>query len=64
MNVENNKLSYIRLTNLSLRGNGSDLIAIMNRGIKGIDSTGRTITDYCTLIGEYRLTTLLEDSVY
>lgn len=63
MNVENSKLSRIRITGLNLKGNGQDLIEIMNKGLKGIDSTGTSV-DKCTLVGTYQLTTLLEESVY
>lgn len=63
MNVENSKLSRIRITGLNLKGNGQDLIEIMNKGLKGIDSTG-TAVNKCTLVGTYQLTTLLEESVY
>lgn len=63
MNVENSKLSRIRITGLNLKGNGQDLIEIMNKGLKGIDSTG-TAVDKCKLIGIYKLTTLLDVNTY
>lgn len=63
MNVTNSKLTRIRITGLNLKGNGQDLIEIMNKGLKGIDSTG-TAVDKCTLTGTYQLTTLLDNALY
>ena len=59
-----NSLQRVRVTDLNLSGNGQDLIEIMNRGIKGLESDGKTQREKCSLFGTYKLTTLLEDAVY
>lgn len=59
-----NSLQRVRVTDLNLSGNGQDLIEIMNRGIKGLESDGNTQREKCSLFGTYKLTTLLEDEVY
>lgn len=58
-----NNLTHIRITNVKLEGNGQDLIAIMNRGIKGLNSSKNPI-DSCAITGQYKLTTLLDVAMY
>ena len=35
-----------------------------NKGLGGLDSAGNTIAGKCKLVGTYKLTTLLDDSIY
>lgn len=63
MNSENSKLTHIRIADVMLQGNGEDLIAIKNRGIKGLNED-KLATERCKITGTYKLTTLLEDSLY
>lgn len=51
-----NVLKYVRITGLSLKGDGSDLATWYAAGLKGIDATLSGITDYPELIGTYQLT--------
>lgn len=60
----NSKLRFVRITDINMSGNGQDLIKYMNMNLGGLDSSGNTVAGKCKLIGKYRLTTLLEDSVY
>lgn len=62
MQVSNN-ISHIRITNVKLEGNGQDLISIINRGIKGLNSNKEPI-EYCAITGQYKLTTLLDVATY
>lgn len=56
-------LKYVRLTDLELEGDGSDLKQWYEAGLKGIDSDGNTVGK-CKLCGNYRLTTYLSDAEY
>lgn len=57
-------LRYVRVTDINMSGNGQDLINYKNKGLGGLDSAGNTIAGKCKLVGTYKLTTLLDDSIY
>lgn len=57
-------LKYIRIVDVNLTGDGTDLISWYNANLGGIDSNGNNLTDKCKITGTYTLTQLLEDSVY
>lgn len=67
VNSENTKLKYIRITDFNVDGNGNDLITIYNKKIKGYINNSGTIDsgNICSgLVGEYRLTQLLDSNIY
>ena len=57
-------LRYVRVTDINMSGNGQDLINYKNKGLGGLDSAGNTIAGKCKLVGTYKLTTLLDGSIY
>lgn len=60
----NSGLRYARITDLDMAGNGQDLLRYKAAGIEGLDSNGNAVTGKCKLVGKYRLTTLLDETVY
>lgn len=58
------KLRYVRITDINMSGNGQDLINYKKLGLGGLDSSGNAVPGKCKLVGTYKLTTLLEESVY
>lgn len=60
--TEGSSLTYVRVTKVEVRGDGTDLNALMLLELKGIDST-LSATDKVVLTGEYQLTTYTEDSL-
>ena len=61
--LDNRTIKYVRLTGLNLEGDGSDLKAWYDAGIRGIDAGGNITNAYCTIAGNYQLTTYTEESV-
>lgn len=61
---ETNNLKYVRITDIDVSGDGSDLMRYKNLSLYGLDSTGNAIPNKCKLIGTYRLTTLLDSDTY
>lgn len=64
LGTSGNKLRYVRLTGLTLEGDGSDLKQWYDAGLGGIDSDGNTVTGKCKLCGTYRLTKYLDEATY
>lgn len=58
------KLRYVRITDINMSGNGQDLINYKKLGLGGLDSSGNAVPGKCKLVGTYKLTTLLEESIY
>lgn len=63
LSMGNSSLRYVRITGVSLTGDGADLQRWKNSGIGGMDSSGNN-TSTCRLAGSYQLTKYLEESVY
>jgi hypothetical protein len=63
LSLAGNQLHYVRITGLSMSGDGSDLRAWYNAGLGGIDAQGNTTTK-CKLTGTYTLTRYLDDTIY
>lgn len=57
-------LRYVRVTGLTLKGDGGNLKLWYDSGIGGIDSEGNTVNGKCKLCGTYELTRFLEDTAY
>lgn len=57
-------LRFVRITDINLSGNGDDLINYKNKGLEGLDSAGNVINNKCKLVGTYKLTKLLDKTVY
>lgn len=64
LGYSDNNLKYIRITGVDKDGDGSDLIKLYNLGIGGITSDGNNVANKCKLVGTYRLTQLLDDTVF
>lgn len=62
--LSNRSIKYVRVTDLKLDGDGSDLKAWYDAGLGGFDSQGNTINGKCKLCGTYYLTAYLNDSDY
>jgi len=63
LSLTGNQLHYVRITGLSISGDGSDLQAWYAAGLGGIDAQGNTTTK-CKLVGTYTLTRYLDDTIY
>jgi hypothetical protein len=61
--LSGNSLRYVRLTGLTLEGDGSDLQAWYDAGLGGLDANGNT-TVKCKLVGTYTLTRYLDETTY
>lgn len=64
LNTSGTAIKFVRITGLSMNGDGSDLIKYMNSKIGGITVNGTDDLEHCRLAGKYKLTTLLDDDVY
>ena len=62
--LNNRSIRYVRLTDLVLEGDGSDLKAWYDAGLGGIDAQGNTVNNKCKIAGYYRLTTYLDDDTF
>lgn len=56
----NSALERVRIDGQSLKGNATELLTIINRGIKGLDEGGQANKQRPVIIGTYELTQLLE----
>lgn len=63
-NLSNRAIKYVRLTDLILEGDGSDLKAWYDAGLGGIDAQGNLINGKCKIAGYYQLTTYLDDETF
>lgn len=63
MNTEGSALTHIRIADVNLQGNGDDLIAIKNKGLKGLNEN-KLAVEQCKITGTYKLTTLLDETIY
>lgn len=57
-------IKNVRLTELSLEGDGEDLRAWYEAGIGGLDSSGNIISNHCKICGDYQLTSYLDDETF
>ncbi len=57
-------IKYVRLTNLNLEGDGSDLEAWYDAGLGGIDAQGNIVNNKCKICGYYQLTSYLDDETF
>lgn len=64
LRTDGNNLKYVRITGINLTGDGKDLIKYYEARLGGVTAEGSFTSERCCLVGSYRLTTLLEDSVY
>ena len=64
LNYTGSALKYVRITDLELEGDGSDLKAWYDKGLGGIDAQGNTTNSRCKLCGTYRLTSYLDEGTY
>ena len=62
--IQGNSLRYVRVDGIDLEGDGTELLSLEAQGIGGIDMQGNTVEGCCKLIGVYRLTRYMEESVY
>ena len=53
----------LRVADVDMDGDGSDLTAMMEAGMQGVDDDG-TVVSHAVLKGEYRLTRSMDESVY
>ena len=56
-------LQSLRVVGIDMDGNGSDLVAMMERGLKGVDADG-TAVDHAVITGTYRLTQYMDEDEY
>lgn len=59
-----NRLRYVRIPDMELEGDGSDLKEWYDAGLGGIDADGNTVSGRCKIGGTYRLTKYLDEDVY
>lgn len=62
--LSNRSIKYVRLTDLVLEGDGSDLKAWYDAELGGFDAQGNTINNRCKIGGYYQLTTYLDDDTF
>lgn len=62
--LSNRTIKYVRLTDLNLEGDGSDLKAWYDAELGGFDAQGNTINNRCKIGGYYQLTTYLDDDTF
>ena len=62
--LTNRSIKYVRLTDLVLEGDGSDLKAWYDANLGGIDAQGNLINGKCKIGGYYQLTTYLDDDTF
>ena len=53
-------LKYVRVTDVDVNGNGSDLTTLAGLGLQGVDATLAVVTTP-NITGRYQLTTYTED---
>ena len=58
------KLAYLRIDSINRHGDGSDLREIKAKGIGGIDVAGNLVNGKCKLIGNYRLTSYINEDEF
>lgn len=57
-------IKNVRLTGLSLEGDGSDLRAYYEAGLGGLDTNGNIINNHCKICGDYQLTSYINDETF
>lgn len=62
--LSNRSIKYVRLTDLVLEGDGSDLKAWYDAELGGFEAQGNTINNRCKIGGYYQLTTYLDDDTF
>ena len=62
--LSNRAIKYIRLTDVNLEGDGSDLESWYNAGLGGIDAQGNIVNNKCKIGGYYQLTSYLDDATF
>ncbi len=55
------KLKYLRITNINIEGDGSDLQALKDKDFGGLDENGNIVVGTCKLTGHYQLTSYMDD---
>jgi hypothetical protein len=63
LSLTGKQLHYVRITGVELEGDGSDLQALYDAGMGGLDAQGNT-TSKCKLIGSYQLTQYPDEDTY
>ena len=62
--LNNRGIKNVRLTGLSIEGDGEDLKSWYEAGIGGLDAQGNVIANHCKISGDYQLTTYLDDVTF
>lgn len=62
--LSNRAIKYIRLTDINLEGDGSDLKAWYDAGLGGIDAQGNIVNNKCKIGGYYQLTSYLDNDTF
>lgn len=58
------KLAYLRIDGIDKHGDGSELREIKAKGVGGIDVAGNLVNGKCKLIGNYQLTSYIEEEEF
>lgn len=62
--LSNRGIKNVRITGLTIEGDGTDLKAWYEAGIGGLDTSGNVIANHCKICGDYQLTNYLDDVVF
>ena len=62
--LSNRGIKNVRITGLTIDGDGEDLKAWYEAGIGGLDTSGNVISNHCKICGDYQLTSYLDDDTF
>lgn len=62
--LANRGIKNVRITGLTIEGDGEDLKSWYEAGIGGLDTSGNVISNHCKICGDYQLTSYLDDETF
>ena len=63
-NLSDRGIKNVRITGLSIEGDGADLKAWYEAEVGGLDTSGNVISNHCKICGDYQLTSYLDDETF